>query len=240
MTNKIFALLSIIILSTVNGFAQENLKDYYYPIGTKKTVKIYKYVHTNNPEYIEYKKVTINPKENTVLTESYSYNLWRYNSIKEKLNSQGSIITHYTDFYKYKSGDTLRVETTITDNDVYKWKNDDTAYKYTLEYEDPRNGKTKFEKERIKIRLSKVNIAETVYKTVEFLDQYSIYYRDQGRHIGYHNDTYYAKGVGIVKYVESRMVKDNGEYTSIKNEFELTEIISEKEFKSLIENAKRE
>ncbi|TVZ07917.1 hypothetical protein JM80_0397 [Cellulophaga sp. RHA_52] len=47
-------------------------------------------------------------------------------------------------------------------------------------------------------------------------------------------------GGGIVKYVESRMVKENGEYTTIKNEFLLNEIISEKEFNTLIKNAKKQ
>lgn len=219
-----------LIFITSSSFGQRNLKEYYYPIGTKKEVQVYKYVEKNDPEHIEYKKITTNPKENTVVTESYLTNFWRYNSTEEKLNKNGTKITLYANFYRKTKGDTLQINGKIIEKNGYKWNNDN-EYKYSVEYNNPNEGNERLIRGRIKISLNKIMIQGTEYETVKFLDQYEIKSLEYGRTQGFYLDTYFAKDVGIVKYKENYL---EGEY-----DFELSEIISEKEFNKLIENFKR-
>jgi len=58
-------------------------KAYDYPIGKEKTVKVYKFIDKDNPDYAEYLKITTDPEINTVLTEKYLNDLWHFNSRSE-------------------------------------------------------------------------------------------------------------------------------------------------------------
>lgn len=64
-------------------YAQKEIKEYYYQIGIKAEVSVYKYVDKNNPKNIEYWKVTTDPKTNTILTESYTTDFRLYNIFEE-------------------------------------------------------------------------------------------------------------------------------------------------------------
>ncbi len=98
MKKNITLLILIFIISSCA--AQENFKEYYYPIGTKKEVKVYKYVDKNNQKNIEYWKVTTNSKTSKILTESFTADFRLYNIFEEELKSDGAEIIRYADFEK--------------------------------------------------------------------------------------------------------------------------------------------
>ena len=129
MTKNILLLILTFIISSSS--AQENFKEYYYPIGTKKEIKVYKYVDKNNHKNIEYWKVTTNPKTNIILTESFTTDFRLYNIFEEELKIDGAEIIRYADFEKNDNGENIRIDGTIIDKDVYKW-NDKNKYKYSV------------------------------------------------------------------------------------------------------------
>ena len=229
MIKNITLLILIFIISSCS--AQENFKEYYYQIGTKKEVQVYKYVDKNNPKNIEYWKVTTNPKTNKILTESFTTDFRLYNIFEEELKTDGAEIIHYADFEKNDEGQNIRVDGTIVDKDVYKW-NDNNKYKYSVKYKSPKYGNEQFTKERTKSSFENINASGTDYSTLKFKDEYEIKSLENNQNYKFYQFTYYAKGIGMVKY---QRYHPNG--TTI--ELELNEILTEKEFEKLIEKASR-
>ncbi|QIE58661.1 hypothetical protein G5B37_03520 [Rasiella rasia] len=218
-----FLLILTFVIS--NCSAQLNYKDYYYPIGAKKQVNIYKYVDKNNPNNIEYWKVTTNPNSNKILTESYTTDFRLYNIFEEQLNENGAEVIRYADFNKSDDGKNIRIDGTIIDKNVYKWA-DDSKFKYSVKYSTPEYGNEKFIKERIKNRIENINVHGTDYSTLVFMDEYEIKSLDNDQTYEFYQLTYYAKGMGMVKY--QRYHPDG---TTII--LELEKILTEKEFEKL-------
>ena len=229
MIKKITFLILIIVISSCS--AQENLKDYYYPIGTKKEVKIYKYVDKNNPNNIEYWKVTTNPNQKIILTESYTTDFILYNIFEEQLNKNGSEIIRYADFEQSDDAQNIRIDGIIVDKDVYKWT-DNNKYKYSVKYKNPKYGNEHFIKMRTKNTFENINLRGTEYPTIKFMDEYEIKSLENEQNYQFYQLTYYAKGIGMVKY--QRYHPDG---TVI--ELELDEILSEREFAKLSGKASR-
>ena len=170
--------LLILLFTASSCLAQENLKDYYYSIGTKKEVSVYKYIDKNNLKNIEYWKVTTNPATNTILTESYTTDFRLYNIFEETITSKGAEIIRYVDFMKKNNGKIERIEGTILSKDVYKWS-DSTKYTYAVKYKRPIYGNEVFTKDRTKNSFTDVNIYGKKYATVKFLDEYEIELQDR-------------------------------------------------------------
>lgn len=229
MTKNITLLLLIFIISSCS--AQENFKDYYYQIGTKKEIKVYKYVDKNNPKNIEYWKVTTNPKTNKILTESFTTDFRLYNIFEEELKTNGAEIIRYADFEVNDDKQNIRIDGTIVDKDVYKW-NDTNKYSYSVKYTSPKYGNEQFIKERTKNSFENITVNRTEYSTLKFKDEYEIKSLENDQNYKFYQFTYYAKGIGMVKY--QRYQPDG---TTI--ELELTEILTEKEFDELKEKASR-
>lgn len=225
MTKKIF-LLSLFVASICS--AQESFKEYYFPIGVEKEVKVYKYIDKNNPENIEYWKVTTNPETNRILTESFRSDFTLYNVFEEVLTNDGAELIFYRDFEKNEQGEMIPVDGIIIDKDVYKW-DDTSAYKYTVQYDSPRYGNEQFIKERNKIRFVDIDVNGTDYSTIKFLDNYEVKSLENESGYKFHQLTYYAKGVGMVKY--QRYLPDN---TVV--ELELIQILSKEEFEVLLKS----
>ncbi|CAM1349729.1 hypothetical protein [Tenacibaculum crassostreae] len=229
MTKNITLLILILIISSCS--AQENFKDYYYQIGTKKEIKVYKYVDKNSPKNIEYWKVTTNPKTNKIMTESFTTDFRLYNIFEEELKTDGAQIIRYADFEVNDNGQNTRISGTIVDKDVYKW-NDNNKYIYSVKYTSPKYGNEQFIKERTKSGFENITVSGTEYSTLKFKDEYEIKSLENDQNYEFYQFTYYAKGIGMVKY---QRYHPNG--TTI--ELELTEILTEKEFDELKEKASR-
>lgn len=224
---KIRALLTLLFISTF-CFAQESMKDYYYSLGTEKSTKVYKYVEINNPELVVYKKITKIPEKSLIITESYSAHFWCYNRINEKLNEIGSEMISYINYFENGKGDTLQLNGTVVEQDVYKW-NDDNQYKYSVEYINPNNGNERLSVGRIKINFTNITIDRTEYESVKYLDQYQVKSLDYSNTQAFFVDSYFAKGIGLVKFKEN--------FFDFSNEFELDEILTVKSFNKLLRNS---
>ncbi|WP_405292173.1 hypothetical protein [Algibacter sp. Ld11] len=223
MLHKI--LLLSFFLTLFNSIEDKGLKAYYYPIEKEKTVRVYKFIEKNHPDYSEYLKITIDPETNTVLTEKYLNNLWHFNSGLEKLNKTGTELIQYTDFWRKSNGDTLTVEAKIIDKEAFRWDDKESVYEYSLNYTDPREGPLNLEKSRILHSFKTITIDNKTYKTAMFLDQYTEE-NSSYQSSGFYQHVYYAEGLGIVKY-DTHKLK-----TSI--EMELNEILTEEEFNKLL------
>lgn len=227
--NTLFLILIFIIPSC---YAQKEIKEYYYQIGKKKEVSVYKYVDKNNPKNIEYWKVTTDPKTNTILTESYTTDFRLYNIFEEQLNTKGAEVIRYADFEQSDNGQNIRVNGIIVDKNVYKWV-DHNKYKYSINYKSPRYGNGQVTKARTKNKFENIEVYGTKYATVKFMDEYEIKYLENGQNYDFYQFTYYAKGIGMVKY--QRYHPDG---TTI--ELELKDILTEKEFHNISKKNSRQ
>lgn len=200
-------------------------------MSTKKETKVYKYIDRNNPKHIEYWKVTTDPKINKILTESFTTDLRLYNIFEEVLTNDGAELILYTDFEKNNDGQNLPVIGKIVDNDVYKWNGTD-KYKYSVIYNSSIYGQQQFTKKRAKINFDNIIINLKNYSTLKFMDEYTVESMENKESYEFYQLTYYANGIGMVKY--QRYLPNE---TTI--ELELHQILSEKEFNNLMKKANR-
>lgn len=225
-------ILLLILLTVISGSsAQENLKEYYYPIGPNKQVKIYKYVDKNNSENIEYWKVTTDPDTNTILTESYTTDFRLYNIFFEQLNEHGADLIKYADFVQNDKGQNIRIDGSVVDKYVFKWTDTD-KYSYSVKYKTADRGNEQFTKERTKNSFETIIVNGIEYSALKFLDEYEIKSLEKAQNYEFYQLTYYAKGLGMVKY---QRYFPNG----LAIELELSELLTEKEFEELIKKASR-
>lgn len=228
---RILKTLILLVLITTNCSAQNNFKEYYFPFGKSKEIKVYKYVDKKNPNKVEYWKVTTHPETNHLLTESYTSDFQLYNIFEEVINSEGAELIKYTNFEENENGQNIKINATIIDKDVIKW-NDDDKYKYSVKYEHPKYGNEKFIKERKKNITESLSLNGTEYSTIKFLDEYEIKSIDHNESFRFFQFTYYAKNLGMIKYLR---IFPNGSEV----ELELSDILTEIEFNKLLENASR-
>jgi len=221
MTKNITLLILIFIISSCS--AQENFKDYYYQIGTKKETKIYKYVDKNDPTNVEYWKVTSIPETNELKTVSYDSDFNIYNTFDEVITESGAELTAYSDFELNDNGERKEIKANVIDKDIYKW-NSDKEYSYSVNYVN-KYGRFNFKKKRAESGLETITVSGKEYKTVKFKDTYLINAIDHNDEYGFYQNTFYAQNIGMVKYerhIPNRVI-----------ELELVEILTELEFEEI-------
>ncbi|MCH2193256.1 hypothetical protein [Kordia sp.] len=223
MPTKSYLLIFLISISFVQ--AQKNVKKYYYPLGKKKTVAVYKYVNKNDTTHVEYWKVITSPKDQSIKTISYDKDFRVYNVFEEIITKKGAKLSKYTDYRISDTGKNIPMPATIVESDVYLWKSTETfsyAVTYTSKY-----GHSEFTKSRTFDGIERITVNGKQYKVAVFKDDYHIYIKDYNDSYSYPQRTYYAKHIGMVKYER----KLPNEKTPIK--LELTEILTETAFKDL-------
>lgn len=227
MKNKLHLIL--LLPFTINCIAQENLKDFYYQISDEIETKVYKYIDKNDPNTIEYWKVTTNPQTKEIHTVSYDSNFNIYNTFDEIITENGAELIRYTDYKKNRFGIIVPTISKIVNKDVYMW-NGDKEYKYSVKYRN-QYGRFEFTKNRTELGFETIVVNGKEYKAVKFKGVYSISAIDQNDKYDFYQYSYYAKGVGMVKYkryIPNKVI-----------ELELTKLLSEKEFNDLLEKANR-
>ncbi len=224
---NIFVLISPVLVSS--SFAQTNFKEYYYPVRAKKEVKIYKYVDKNNQSNIEYWKVTTSPETNRIITASYTTDRRLYNIFEEELKTDGAELVRYTDFEISDTGENVQIDGIVVDKDVYKWK-DKNKYRYSIKYKSPKYGNELFTKERTVNSFEKIIVSGIEYATLKFRDEYEVKSLENNQYYKFHQFTYYAKDIGMIKY--ERYHPDG---TTI--ELELRELLTLKQFEKLIKKS---
>jgi hypothetical protein len=227
MKNRLY--LIFILFSTISCTSQEHLKEYYYQISDKIETKIYKYVDKNDPNKIEYWKVTTNPKTKEMNTVSYDSDFNIYNTFDEILTENGAELIQYADYEKNAFGKMVPYIAEVVNKDVFKW-NGDQEYSYSVKYRN-QYGRFEFLKKRTELGFEKITVNGKEYETIKFKGDYSINAIDQNDSYGFYQYSFYAKDVGMVKYerhIPNKVV-----------ELELTELLTEKQFNDLLEKASR-
>lgn len=200
---------------------------YYYPINQKVEVKIYKYINPEKKESTEYWKVTTNPNQGIVLTESFDSKFNLYNTFEEKVNRNKAELLRYID---YRDGGELNfkeVKAKIEKSQVYKSSKSE-SYSYAVTYTND-YGRFTFEKKRRFVNFEEIEIGGKRYETAKFEDNYSIInVFDEKDKYEFSQVTFYSFEIGMVKY--ERLISPTGEMKIL----ELDKILTEDEFKEML------
>ena len=223
MKNTLYLIL--ILFSTTCCKAQENLKGFYYSFSDKPQTKVYKYVDKNDSTKIEYWKVTTIPKTNEIKTVSYDSEFHIYNTFDEVVKENGAELIAYSDFETDEKGERIEIKAKIIDKDVYKW-NEDKEYNYSVKYVN-KYGRFDFEKKRAESGFEKIQVNGKEYQAAKFRDDYLINAIDHDVEQKFHQDTYYVKNIGMIKYKRKIPIQ----HETI--ELELAKILTEKEFEKI-------
>ena len=193
--------------------------NYYYPIDDE--IKVFKYINPTDSELTEYWKITTKSKNGNILTESYDSKFVLYNTFEEQVYPNNADLIRYTDTEKLANGGSINIESDVMKKDVYK-SDKLNPYNYAVSYKN-NFGKFTFEKKRQFVGFEEVQISKTLYQSAKFKDEYFINAIDQNDKYEFYQITYYAKGIGMVKY-ERHIPSENVRI------LELEEIMSESKF----------
>ena len=206
------------------------LIDYYYPIGEKPITKIYVYVNPNNSELNEYWKVTSNPSNKSLLTESYDSNFRLYNKFEEVQTKNGYDLINYIEYEYQGTYADQEIPSQVIEPEVYKFDLTEEC-KYIVKYKNM-HGNFKFTKYRKFDGRETISVLNKQYETTKFKDKYFIEAIDLNDNYEFEQTTYYSKGIGMVKY--ERNIPNEGQRI-----LELNEIISETEFVNMMMESSR-
>ncbi|MCH2032297.1 MAG: hypothetical protein MK202_02160 [Tenacibaculum sp.] len=215
----------LILISSLSGKAQDNLRDFYYPFSNKTETKIYKYVDKNDSTKIEYWKVTSIPETKELKTVSYDSEFKIYNTFDERITDYGAELTAYCDFEVNDKGERKQIEAKVIDKDVYKW-NGDKEYKYSVKYVN-KYGRFDFIKKRAESGIENVTVNGTEYRAIKFRDDYIITALDRDVEQRFYQDAFYVKDIGMIKYKRKIPVQHE------MIELELVEILTESQFEKI-------
>ena len=216
--------LSIILFFVVSGaFSQSPLNEYYFPKYSNDVARIYKYVNKKDSTDFYYWKVKYNETRDELITEGYTKELFKFNYFVEKFNETGTKVTEFIDYQKLPIGLSKSHVGEILEDDVFKW-NDDIEYAYKVNI-NGEYGKSTYFKERKFIGYEKVEINGKEFYCIKFLEDYKNIYHDQNDTIEFYQITYYAHELGMVKCTKY--------YYNQVFDYNLTDILDEKEFESL-------
>lgn len=195
LMNKWLALCSLCIFtSCFTG----SLKDYYYPLEIEDEVAVYEYVNIDNPNYSEYWKVITDPSAETLITESYHADFELYNTFYEVFEDDGAMLTSYIDYEEAKDGTIKEIKGTPTTDNVFRWDNA-KSYDFSVDYVN-KYGRFEFTKRRTNLGFVNITVNGEEHKVIKFFDEYLVNALDQNDKYSFTQVSYYAKGIGMIKY----------------------------------------
>ena len=230
MKNRRQVLFLILIGFSCVSCNSLKLINYYYPIEEQTSIKVYVYVNPNNHELNEYWKVSSNSSNSSLLTESYDANFRLYNRFKEQQTNNGYNLIEYTEFEYQGTYADQEIASQIIESNVYKFDKEQ-PYRYSVKYKN-KYGNFVFTKERKFEILETITVLNEKYKVAKFADKYFIEAKDLNESYEFEQNTYYAKGIGMVKY--ERTIPNEG-----RRILELKDIITESEFINMINKSSR-
>lgn len=231
MKIKFYIIIGILLIS-LNCCAQNKqnkLLEYYYQLDEYRHGKVFKYTDPNDGEHTEYWQVVTDAKSSRIITKSFSGDFRLYNIFKEEVTSDGAYLIDYVDFEENEEGETKEIRAKVSDKEVYL-NTANKEYQYLVFYTN-RYGKFKFQKKRKFVDFETIKVNGVMYKTAKFNDQYLIKGLDLDEKYECKQETYYARGLGMIKYVR----KLPAGATQI---LELEEIMSLEKFMKLKNNTK--
>ena len=193
--NKWLVLSSICLLSSCFS---GSLKEYYYPLDIEDEVAVYEYVNIENPDYSEYWKVITDPSAETLITESYRADFELYNTFYEVFEEDGAMLTSYIDYEKASDGSIKEIKGTPKSDNVFRWDNT-KSYDFSVDYTN-KYGRFEFTKKRTNLGFVDIVVNSEEHKVIKFLDEYFVNAIDQNDKYSFTQVSYYAKGIGMIKY----------------------------------------
>lgn len=212
---------SIIIL---NSCSNKNLSNYYFPINQKSETKIYKYVDPKNIEPDLYWKTVTNPIKKTLITESFNSNFELYNTFEEHVENGKAQLINYIDYEVEYNSTSKEIIGVIKENQVFNADKSET-YSYRVEYKN-KLGNISYKKKRKFLAFEQIKIQGKKYNTAKFKDELFIKIINSNDEFEFHEISYYAKGIGMVKLI--RYAPTNEVLI-----FELEKVMTEKEFEKI-------
>ncbi len=198
-----------------------SLKEYYYPLDIEDEVAVYEYVNIENPSYSEYWKVITDPSAETLITESYRADFELYNTFYEVFDEDGAVLTSYIDYEKNSDGSIKEIVGTPKSDQVFRWDQAKT-YAFSVDYVN-KYGRFEFTKKRTNLGMVDIIVQQEEHTVIKFLDEYFVHAIDQDDQYSFTQVSYYAKGIGMIKY--ERHIPNADPLI-----LELHEILSESEF----------
>ena len=230
-------LLLLFVVCLLTSCFSGSLKEYYYPLDIEDEVGVYEYVNIENPEYSEYWKVITDPSAETLVTESYRADFELYNTFYEVFEPEGAMLTSYIDYEKDAEGVVKEIRGTPTEDAVFLW--DKTkSYIFSIDYVN-KYGRFEMTKKRTNLGFVNIVVNDEEYKVVKFRDDYFVNAIDQEDKYSFMQVSYYAKGIGMIKYerhipnadqivLELKEVLTEGQFNQKKAEAERKKIEEER------------
>jgi hypothetical protein len=225
--------------------SQESLEDYYFPIDSLETPKIYRY-SINGAIQGEIYWVLSRVEENNkifMVTESYlklgNGEMNKYEVIKEEISNTGSEIAEYAVVPPGQEGNAALVNTTLHETSAFKWQPEITSpmvWSFTTRSDGNPVMDTKTVRSRVYTG-EKSTFMFNGKKTdaVRFTDNFSVSISNANKkvqEVDFTMSCMYAEGIGLVK----REMKDPGQGQVT---YTLTEILSPEEWSMLKEAGAR-
>lgn len=200
---------------------QTSLKKYYFNFEEFRQGKIYKFVDSKDADNIFYWHMKYKKSKGHDLFFTYGLDkkLTTQDVFIEKLKKDKSGSFLYESYSIFE--DTIKIDSYTLKSEVYSFK----ASQYPIEWslmESGLYGKNIFTKKR---EISKINTQQKVfgknYDCILFRDKFDFEYPDSTYNFTYYRDIYYAKNLGVVRYIQY------SEADSIVGDFHLVEILTE-------------
>lgn len=227
--NKYFSLLIIFLIALGSSSGQTNARDYYFPLGSVKETKVYKYVDRLDPQNTVYWEVISDPSKGELITVVYNFNLEKLNSSTERIHSGGADLIGTFFFEKNWLGRWVENPVKVIENKVHRW-NGEKSYYYVIEYKNEL-GKIRSKKTRTELGRESITVNDKDHLALKFKGEYEIQYLDHDQTISAYRYSYYAKDIGLVKSVSY--------YFDEIVILELDKIMSKTEFAALILESKK-
>ncbi|MCH2044738.1 MAG: hypothetical protein MK212_11520 [Saprospiraceae bacterium] len=194
-------ILSITFLSC-NNKTPQGLYVYYFSPENLGEYKVYKFINKNKIDQITYWEMYHEYKDGDTLLHTNIFNdkLEPIEVFIEKWEGNKTKVIQYDFIEKGKQGEILRFLGNISKNDVFSADEAD----YPVQWETLHKGigrAEKMTKTRIfKDKEIKINVNNKDYTCLKFRDNFVGEYINSGQKIRFYQDSYYAKGLGLLRY----------------------------------------
>lgn len=199
--------LTVLLFVFVQQFFGQDLKEYFYEIGKKREVKVYKFFDRNTSSHF-YRKIVIRPGSKSVKIVNHDKYYIDNVVTKETLREDGiyltsakvyieCLLTPICDGILY-GADSSRKTADVIERDSYIWDENRTETS-TIQYQ--YGSFIKLSRTRSYVSHEIIEIMGRSYDAVKFLDRHTLeYLREPKDKVSYEQFVYMAKGLGEVKF----------------------------------------
>jgi len=196
---------------------------YYYHLNELKKPKIYFFKCQQDLKRSQYWKISANRKKSTLVTEAFGNDFIQFERFEEEFDSLGSRLVNYEMISKDST-----TNTNVEKDVVFQWKSSQ-PYMYQVKYNSP-DGTILLSKTRTYLQKDSILVLGDMKEVLVFKGEYEFFNLSSNESYSYDQYSYYAKGLGFVKYERTIPTSDT-DYEFIN--LELHSILTKKEWKKL-------